>query len=85
MKTPRPHALDPHKTEEFPLNTMSRLQDSTSRRQSVADLAVWRERRSWAAAAAWLNREGLAACVPCELLTVLRRLGLVVWCQERAA
>jgi hypothetical protein len=49
------------------------------------DLAAHRELRAWQRAAEHLNARGLSACVPCELLAALRRRGLAVWCQERAA
>jgi hypothetical protein len=53
--------------------------------QQRDELAVRREGRAWRRAAEHLNEWGLAACVPCELVTWLRRFGLVVWCQERGA
>lgn len=59
-------------------------QDSRAPSQ-IADLRVWRERRAWEAAARHLHARGLPACVPCELVGALRRAGLTVWCQERAA
>jgi len=43
------------------------------------ELAARRELRSWAAAAAWLNRQGYAAAVPGRLADPLRVRGLVVW------
>jgi hypothetical protein len=45
----------------------------------VVRLAVWREADSWAAAAAHLNRHGLAAAVPPELAGRLGGLGYEVW------
>ena len=53
----------------------------------VDELAVRRELRSWAAAAAWLNQQGYAAAVPGHLADALRRRGLVVWAavERRAA
>ena len=52
---------------------------------AVIDLATWRERRSWAAAAAQVNRHGMAAAVPAELVAYCRRRGLVVWAAGRGA
>ncbi len=52
---------------------------------AVIDLATWRKRRSWAAAAAQVNRHGMAAAVPPELVTYCRRLGLTVWPAGRGA
>jgi hypothetical protein len=49
----------------------------------VADLAVWRERASWLAAAEHLAGRGLPAALPAELVPLARRRGLRVW--ERAA
>lgn len=49
----------------------------------VISLGAWRERRAWAAAAEYLNGQGMAAAVPPELAPWLRARGLVVW--ERAA
>jgi hypothetical protein len=49
----------------------------------VADLAVWRERASWMAAAEHLAGCGLPAALPAELVPLARRRGLRVW--ERAA
>jgi hypothetical protein len=53
----------------------------------VVRLAVWRERRAWAAAAAHLNSEGYPAAVPRELINYLSGLGLAVWAasERRAA
>jgi hypothetical protein len=50
---------------------------------NVISMGVWRERRAWAEAAAYLNARGLAAAVPPELVPYLRSCGLTVW--ERAA
>jgi hypothetical protein len=49
----------------------------------VADLAVWRDRDSWLAAAEYLSERGLPAALPAELVPLARRCGLRVW--ERAA
>jgi len=49
----------------------------------VADLAVWRDRDSWLAAAEYLSERGLPAALPAELVPLARRRGLRVW--ERAA
>ena len=43
------------------------------------DLASWRERAAWAAAAAHLNAAGYAAAVPVDIVPYLRRRGLAVW------
>jgi hypothetical protein len=45
----------------------------------VADLAAYRELRSWVAAAEWLNGLGYAAAVPASVVVPLRRRGLAVW------
>jgi len=45
----------------------------------ATDLAVWRERRAWLAAARHLNAAGYAAAVPADLAPYLGRRGLVVW------
>ncbi len=50
---------------------------------AVADLAAWRERASWLAAAEYLSERGLPASLPAELVPMARRRGLRVW--ERAA
>ena len=50
---------------------------------AVADLAAWRERQSWLAAAEYLSARGLPAALPAELAPLARRRGLYVW--ERAA
>jgi hypothetical protein len=50
---------------------------------SVADLATWRDRASWLAAAEHLSQRGLPAALPAELVPLARRRGLRVW--ERAA
>jgi hypothetical protein len=49
----------------------------------VADLAVWRNRAAWLAAAEYLNGCGLPAALPAEFVPLARRHGLHVW--ERAA
>ena len=49
----------------------------------VADLAAWRDRSSWLAAAEHLSERGLPAALPAELVPLARRRGLRVW--ERAA
>lgn len=50
------------------------------------DLAIWRERAAWMAAATHLNRAGCAAAVPPDLVSYLRRRGLIVWaCGDRQA
>lgn len=52
--------------------------------QPVDELAIRRELRSWAAAAAHLNAAGLAAAVPPSLVGSLRRRGFIVWpCGDR--
>ena len=50
----------------------------------VADLRIWREKRSWERVVRHLNANGLSPCVPCELVSWLRRRGLSAWCQECA-
>jgi hypothetical protein len=45
----------------------------------VADLAVWRERAAWLAAAEYLCERGLPAALPAELVPMARRRGLIVW------
>jgi hypothetical protein len=50
---------------------------------AVISMSAWRQRRAWAAAAAYLNARGLPAAAPPELVPWLRSCGLVVW--ERAA
>jgi hypothetical protein len=53
----------------------------------AVDLASWRERAAWAAAAAHLNAAGYAAAVPEDVVPYLRRRGLAVWAagERRAA
>jgi hypothetical protein len=46
------------------------------------DLASWRERSAWAAAAAHLNAAGYAAAVPVNIVPYLRRRGLAVWAAD---
>jgi hypothetical protein len=51
----------------------------------VDELAAWRERRAWLAAAQHLDARGLPPCVPCELVGWLRGYGIPAWCQDRAS
>jgi hypothetical protein len=45
----------------------------------VADLAAWRDRAAWLAAAEYLSGRGLPAVLPAELVPMARRRGLYVW------
>ena len=45
----------------------------------IADLAAWRARSSWLAAAEHLSKHGLPAALSADLVPLARRRGLWVW------
>jgi hypothetical protein len=56
-----------------------KVHDLSATVAQATDLAAWRERRAWLAAARHLNAAGYAAAAAAELVGYLGRRGLVVW------
>lgn len=59
---------------------MSATEAQTRQPGNVADLRTFRERQAWLAAAQYLDARGLPPCVPCSVLTWVRRRVPSAWC-----